>query len=520
MSRTSHFLLTLVFGLGLALSGCSDDTGSGSGTDGVCTPSCGDSVCGDDGCGSVCGTCDTGDVCSALGACLAPEDCIDTCEGLSATCGSVCGASCGSCASDEICTGYACQAETTGGGGGGGGGFGLSTNPQMEVLWGTSTLGNGDYIEFGAGSAEVGVPYPVGSIRIINTGDGPLELREISVSADPEGLFVVEAASTALPTEGAPVTVLPQDSEEEGITTFTALINLVLDSEDTAPTGTITVRSNSTLNNATLMTFTLDAAGAEPQIQVTPATVEFGNVSEESTDTKPITILNTGTGDLVVTGFVLSGSEAFAFQLGATEWPVTAETESQGVEFDEPLIVPAGTASNASVRFTPLGAEPSEATLILFSNDPDAQSGTVVPISGNLTGPCISINPKKVDFGGKLIGVQATVEVEILSCGESPLTISGISIVDLEEGVPSSTDFGLDLAEFVDNTSGSAVPILGPNDAPIEIPVNGTKTFDVTFTPDMINELDPDTGAPIPDLGTIRIVSDAFASELDVEVKG
>jgi len=225
-------------------------------------------------------------------------------------------------------------------------------------------------------------------------------------------------------------------------------------------------------------------------------------------------------GDLVVSGFLLTGHEAFTFLQGATEWPVSATTASDGVVFDEPLLIPAGESANASIRFSPIGSEPAEATLVLFSNDPGAQSGTVVPISGNLTGPCISINPKKVDFGGKLVGVQARVQVEILSCGEGPLTVSGVSIVDLDDETPSSTVFGLDLADFVGDDSGAEIPSLGPNNAAVVIPVNEFRAFDVTFVPDMINGLDPATGAPIPDLGMLRINSDAFATDLDVEVRG
>ncbi|MDP6947297.1 MAG: hypothetical protein QF464_24325, partial [Myxococcota bacterium] len=99
-------------------------------------------------------------------------------------------------------------------------------------------------------------------------------------------------------------------------------------------------------------------------------------------------------------------------------------------------------------------------------------------------------------------------------------TISGVAIVDVNDGASTSPDFGLDLAEFVGDTSGSAVSVLGPNDAPVVIPANALRTFDVTFTPDMVNELDLDTGMPIFDLGKIRITSDTFVSDLDVEVKG
>jgi len=491
MSRTSRNLMTLVLAAGLSLYGCASDSGGGVESTGYCQGA--DSLLTQSACEA--GLDDEGN--PILDGQGMPPEWIDTT-----------GASSGGSGSGS-------------GSGSGGGGFGLSANPQIEVQWSNVSVANGDSLPFSLGAAEVGNAYEIGLIRITNLGNDTLELRDLTVTSVPDGLFHLESAavSTLLPTSEAPILIEPEFSDE-GLTSFSAVVSVVLDSEGTSPTGTITVRSNSVLNNAELLTFTLTAEGAEPTIQVNPKTVEFGNVSAESSDTKTITILNVGTGDLHVSGFVMSGNQAFSFLLGAVEWPVNEDTASQGVTFDTPLIIPAGSTANTSVRFAPIGSEPAEATLILFSNDPDAQSGTVVPISGNLTGPCISINPKKVDFGGKLIGVQARVEVEILSCGEGPLTVTGVSIVDINDDTASSTDFGLDLAEFVGDESGAEIPFLGPNDAAIVIPVNGTRTFDVTFTPDEINGLDPATGAPIPDLGIVRISSDAFAAELDVEIRG
>ncbi|MDP6947239.1 MAG: hypothetical protein QF464_24030, partial [Myxococcota bacterium] len=99
----------------VSFGGCSDTDGDG----GVCTPSCGERVCGEDGCGSVCGSCTGTDLCSGLGVCMAPAECTDTCESVSASCGTVCGEACGSCATDQSCAGVTCIERSSGGGGGG-----------------------------------------------------------------------------------------------------------------------------------------------------------------------------------------------------------------------------------------------------------------------------------------------------------------------------------------------------------------------------------------------------------------
>jgi hypothetical protein len=548
MSTVSRTLMMLVLAvtLSLGVSACGDSGGDGvgPGDGGVCTPSCVDKQCGDDGCGDQCGVCDDGSVCDGSSSCVAEADCQDSCLSVSADCGSVCGVLCGTCGLEQNCLDFGCVDIAVAGGGpstdpdnrnDGSGDFQVGQLPQIEVQWGNLSLSNGDKINFSLGSAVVGEAIEVGEIRVTNVGQAVLSLNELSISSIPAGLFVLEPVqSDEMPSAAAPFSVQP--SASGGAVEFSAKVMLILDEADTSPAGTITIRSNSEVNDATLLTFTLSADGAAPNIQVTPATIEFGSVVEGTNDTKTVTILNTGTGDLKVTGFVLSGSDTFSFLVGAQEWPVNDETESQGITFEEPIVVPAGTSSNTSVRFTPVDEAGAEATLILYSNDPSSQSGIVVPLSGNLQGPCISINPKKVDFGGKLIGNQAKVEVEILSCGEGPLTISGVSITDLEEGKASSADFGLDLSSLTAE-DGSTL-----DDGPIVIPVNGTRTFQVAFIPDEINKLNPNAegvcegqdesmcqathepnigvGDPVPDLGKVMIASDAFNSELEVEIRG
>ena len=403
-----------------------------------------------------------------------------------------------------------------GGGGGGGGGFGVGSQPKLEVGSSGLTLSDNDSILVNLGTSQPGDVISVGRIDITNQGDGELLINEVSVS--PGDVYdLVPQDDVPLAGVSGSISVWPLTSED-GLRFYSIDILAVVPDDGVLPAGTITIRSNDEFYDAELVRINLDVEGADPEIGVTPGTVEFGNVSQGEAKNKPITILNTGTGDLKVTGFVMTGAPSFAVQFGADEY-INGEIPEEGITFDEPLIIPPGTSTNSTIKFAPTDASPAEATLILYSNDPDAKSGKVVPISGNLSGPCISINPKKVDFGGKLIGKEARVDVEILSCGESPLSIKSIQIVEFDTGVPSSSDFGIDLAEFTGAEPGAEVPILTEADAPVELAVNEKRTFQVKFTPDEINALD-EFGQPIPDLGKIRIVSDAFASTLDVEIRG
>jgi hypothetical protein len=267
------------------------------------------------------------------------------------------------------------------------------------------------------------------------------------------------------------------------------------------------------------------------EITVEPKAVDFGNVGSGEIGAKQLAVINSGLGTLEITGFVLSGSPAFAFAHGGQEWPVTAQTQASGITFDEPILVQPGGSTQAMVRFLPDAPTPAEAELVLRSNDPTQPQGTLVKLSGNQTGPCLSINPKKVHFGGKLIGKIATVDVEIFSCGQAPLRLRSITLD--ETGSP---DFGLALSQLPGLEPGTtALPlevdacatdsdcagalVCDGGACAVELGINETANFQVTFVPDEINPLD-EGGQPTMDLGVIHLVSNAFVSEVDVEVRG
>ena len=116
---------------------------------------------------------------------------------------------------------------------------------------------------------------------------------------------------------------------------------------------------------------------------------------------------------------------------------------------------------------------------------------------------CFYTNPKKVHFGGKLVGELATMEVAIHSCGSKPVSITSLRLVDPPERALSD-DFSLDLGQLPGVDPGTTV--LTKADPPVVVDVNGVVTFDVHFVPDAVNPTD-DNGKPIPDVGIVTIVS-------------
>ncbi|MEC9071306.1 MAG: choice-of-anchor D domain-containing protein, partial [Myxococcota bacterium] len=423
---------------------------------------------------------------------------------------------------------YGCGDDTSGGGGSGSGGQGIGggEEPKIEVTEGGVNANADDFVltvslsGFCSPETDEGCDLDdpsnneklAGSLKIINTGGAALQISEISVTSPTDAFRLEAQAPLELPKGGDSLAIFPNTGSDNPRTLWVDVYVLRQEEGAEAPSATITIKSNSQINQAEVINIAVETGGLLPEITVDPNAIDFGNVGADEIATKQLFVINSGLGTLELSGFVLSGHPAFAFSYGGKEWPVSAETQSQGITFDEVIEVEPGEAIQAMVRFQPEGPEPAQANLVLLSNDPTQAGGTLVKISGNQSGPCITINPKKVDFGGKLIGKVATVDVEILSCGESPVRLRSISMEQYE----GTVDFGLDLGnlpgldpgmaslEVLEDScsidSDCAAGLVCDNGScAVEIGINQTATFQVTFIPDEENPKD-ENGQPVPDL--------------------
>jgi len=119
-------------------------------------------------------------------------------------------------------------------------------------------------------------------------------------------------------------------------------------------TGQITITSNDPDSPTTIQ---LTGRGiSAPNIEVTPASLDFGKVQINTTSDKTITIKNTGTKVLNISSITISGSQAFT---------IVSQSLTQ---------IPAGEARNVTVRFSPTGELPYAGNLIISSDDPDTPS--------------------------------------------------------------------------------------------------------------------------------------------------
>lgn len=388
----------------------------------------------------------------------------------------------------------------------------LGEAPSLEItrLGAVVSFGSTVTVSPGLGSEVV-----TETLTVTNTGNAALEITELSIASTPPGAFRLEAADgQAFP---SPIVVADIDDFDSGLPRiFNFLLKYDPSVTGAPPSGVITIRSNAVVSGVKVPVVTVNVSvdAQRPRLQVVPAQVSFGNVAQNEKEQKSLSLLNAGNSTLVVDSFVLQGHPAFSLAVGAQVWPVSVETSTTGVTLETPLSIEPGTSVSIAALFEPTGPEPAEGTLILFSNDPQQNGGTVVPLQGNVGGPCIAVNPKKVDFGGKLVGKPATVTVDITSCGDQPLEINEIVLA-----LDGSPDFSLALETLPGVTSAGTVGSIGPADPPVVLQPNQVGTFEVVYIPDEISALDVN-GQPIPDLGEISIKSNAFISELKVEVRG
>ena len=149
----------------------------------------------------------------------------------------------------------------------------------------------------------------------------------------------------------------------------------------------------------------LHGVGTQAGLGATPASLDFGTVPTGANKTVSVSIVNTGTSAVTITG-----SSAPAAPFSAAGFPANGST------------IAAGASVSVSVTYTPTVAGNQTGALSVTSN-----AGTVsVPITGTaVTGAShLSITPNPVAFGSVQVGQTATQTFDIANTGNITLTLT------------------------------------------------------------------------------------------------
>ncbi|MET7424854.1 choice-of-anchor D domain-containing protein [Dactylosporangium sp. NPDC005555] len=151
--------------------------------------------------------------------------------------------------------------------------------------------------------------------------------------------------------------------------------------------------------------FDLHGVGTRPGLGATPSTLAFGTVPTGANKTLGVSVTNTGTSAVTITGFTPPAAPFTA--IGA---PATGTT------------LAAGASVSVSVRYTPTTAGNQSSSFIVTSS----AGAVTVPVTGTAVSgaPHLTITPNPVAFGQVPVGQTATQTFDIANTGNIALTLT------------------------------------------------------------------------------------------------
>ena len=225
--------------------------------------------------------------------------------------------------------------------------------------------------------------------------------------------------------------------------------------------GSITITSTAT--NGTL-SIALSGTGTQGALSANPASISFGNMAIGSSAAVAVTLSNTGTAAVSITGSSITGT-------GFSMSTLAAQTLNPGQ------------TTSFNVTFAPTTATSATGSVSITSNAPG--SSLTIALSGTGTQGALSANPASISFGNVAVGsTSAPTSVTLSNTGTAAVSITGSSI--------TGTGFSM---------STLAAQTLNPGQ---------TVSFNVTFAPTTATSA----------TGSVSITSNAPGSPLKIALSG
>lgn len=232
-------------------------------------------------------------------------------------------------------------------------------------------------------------------LTVTSTGTAPLTISAPSVNGKE---FTVSGAAF-------PLTLQPKQTVTLNVTSSPKTAG--------AATGALILRSNAIRHSRTaILLISTGAAQTTPQLAVSPASLNFGNVTVGSTATLPVTLTSTGTAPLMITARSITGA---GFTVSGVAFPVTLNPKQ---------------AVTLNVTSAPKAASTITGTLTINSNAV-RHSGLAVSLTCKgvpETGTQLTVSPASLSFGTVDDGSSAALPVTLTSTGTAPLTINSATI--------------------------------------------------------------------------------------------
>jgi hypothetical protein len=237
------------------------------------------------------------------------------------------------------------------------------------------------------GAVNVNTTSPAQAITVTNTGTAPLNVTALTTSSP----RYVASPSGTLPS------IAPGHSATVQVTfTPTAVQSY---------SATLTMTTNDPSHPT--VSVPLTGSGGQAAATWTPASLDFGAVETGATASLNLTITNSGSATLHVTGITASP-------------PVFTASPAQ-------LSVPPGGSQTIQVTFSPVATGSYPANLDFQTDDP-SHASVSVPMTGTGIVPTVSWTPTSIDFGTIPSRSTATQDLLITNNGTVALHVTNMQI--------------------------------------------------------------------------------------------
>jgi len=254
------------------------------------------------------------------------------------------------------------------------------------------------------GGVRVGSPSTK-SVTVSNNGTGSISITGISKGGNADFTLLNPpgtAASGSIPaTPNVPFTLAPGESQVLSVTYNPSDVG--------ADTGTLTITSSDSEFASRIVNLT--GEGVRPVVLVNPNPLAFNEQRLNIERTETVTVSNTGSGPITITGITQGGSPTFTLVNPPTP----------------PFVIAAGTgAQGLTVKFTPTAERQEAGTLTLATADPAYSSGIIINLSGEGVNPALVLEPDPLAFNNLRVGTSDTKTVTLRNTGTGTIYITSI----------------------------------------------------------------------------------------------
>jgi hypothetical protein len=238
-------------------------------------------------------------------------------------------------------------------------------------------------------------------ITVRNTGDVSLSVTSIA-SSDPQFSVVSPTGTFNVAAGGSAVLTVRFAPASAG-----------------AKTGTLSINNNDP--SRARVDVPLTGTGLAPLIEVTPPSLNFGNVVTGESAVLKLIVRNIGNAPLNIAS-IASNDPQFSISLPATMFAL-----------------PGGSSINVSVRFAPASAGAKTGALSVNSNDP-IRPRVDVPMTGTGLAPVIDVSPPTLGFGDVKLAQAKDLVLTIRNTGTATLKVSSVTSSNPQFSVTQFTE--------------------------------------------------------------------------------